>query len=267
MSDRRPTSNAAPTTTHVGGSRSARGAALVAALVLVGVVGLAIAGRTPDAVQPSSPPAVGLGTPVTATSRTAARSPVATGAPSRASGVPAASPFVLPTARPGAQGGLAVILAVGQDLSFTFLSLDPHGTLAASVRLRFPTPARQATLELAELNDDGDQGFDAISTFRLGSGPLTRETAFSGVILDRRIEPHPELDDAPELVRAGYSLRVLAENQQDEYVLWITVNAGEVTASAARDQLLTGRVNGESRRPLTLGDDGLIGHPGMPNSP
>jgi hypothetical protein len=268
MNDRRPTSNAAPTTTHVGGSRSARGAALVAVLVLVGVVGLALAGRTPDVVPPSSAPAVGLASPVVATPRGGVSSPVPTAALPAASELPERSPFVLPSARPGTQGSLAVALAAGGNVSLAFLDRDPHGTLAASVRLRFPRTAAQATLELGEVEaQEGRSRFRAISTFQVGLEPLTPETAQSGVVLDRRVEAHPELGDAHELVRTGYVVRVLAESRLDEYWLWITVSAGEATASAARDPILIERVPGERRLPLTLGDDGLIGHPGMANTP
>ena len=264
MSGRPTPSISPPTTTRVGGGRTARGAAVASALVLAAVVGLAIAGRAPDAATPSPTAAViAVMTPSRATpTPTPLSRPIATGSSVAASPAPAASPFVLPSPRPGAGASLAVVLAAGADVSVTFLQSDPHGTLAAAVRVPFPRGSTDATLQVGEVRgEDGSSTFLPISSFRLGLSPRA-----SGMVLDRRVEPHPELRNVPRLVQTGYVVRVLAESRSDEYRLWITINRGEATATLDEGSLETAD-GARARRPLTLGDDGLIGNPGAPNTP
>lgn len=212
-----------PPTTRIGGGASARGTALVAALALAVVAGLAAAGQSPEPPpQPTTArPAAALATPAPTLTLTPH---VATATPRAAP----ATPFVLPTPESGAWGNLVVVLALGPKRHVTFLREDLAGTLRATLEGSFPRPAQEGMLELVELSTiEGQQLFMTLASFRLPLDPLVPETRRRGKVLDRVIAAHPELP-ATALVRRGYRIRVVAESRQDHFRLLITINVGPV---------------------------------------
>lgn len=243
-----------PGTTRVGGGASARLAAIVAALSLAAVAGVAIIGRAP--VDPTASPSPRAA--VAATPRASATPiPLATPSPTpgRTTAVP--TPRQQPRPRPGAFTDLAVVVSLGRLSQVTFLQEDHKGALHATSRLATSRPAPGGTLGLVELSEGGDVlEWRDIASFRLPLDPQVPPSPESALVLERHVAAHAELEAAPLLVRSGYSLRVYAEGRRAGIVLHITIEPG------AQDGF------GRRRQPIRqLGDDGLIGHPGSPGPP
>ena len=242
-----------PGTTRVGGGASARLAAIVAALILVAVAGLAIIGRPPVDPTPSpSPPAAAAATATARASVTPTVLATPSPTPRRATASP--TPLKQPRPRPGAFTDLAVVVSLGRLSQVTFLQEDHKGALHATSRLATSRPAPAGTLGLVELREGGEVlEWRDIASFRLPLDPHVPKSPETALVLERHVAAHAELEDAPLLVRSGYSLIVYAEGRRSGIVLHITIEPG------AHDGV------GVGREPMRqLGDDGLIGHPGSP---
>ncbi len=219
-------------TTRVGGGGSARLVALVTAGVLGAVVWVGLSGQAADEPAPAQ-----LALP------TAAATARSTLAPRRTPDYE----FIRPTIPLGADG-FGVLALIGSQRYLVVLQEIEVDHLYATMRLPFPRPAAEGTLELAQFwTRDNRPNFVSLGTVRLPLDPLVPETSQQGTVLDRTSPPQLTSSGVPRLVQRGYRLTVRAESRRSFAVLVIDVRIGP-------------------KRQLQ-GDDGIFGWPTILNLP
>lgn len=214
---------------RIGGGPSARLGALVVGVVLVVVIGVAIAGRPP------APPAVSATPPAVAAGETPA---------------PTAVPTEEPTAAP-TPGRPAVFELYGASLLIGTVRyemiLDSIGTSRLSTDIRVPLPRSEANgvLSFNALSSFGSAAtVKSISEWSISLAPLTKAARDRIIVLEVDVPARPKLLNVPPPIRRGYHLIVYARSD-----LLFGVVTMEVTLGP---------------RPGITGDDGLIGWPTGP---
>lgn len=203
-------SDEAPVTTRVGGGASARIAVLVVAVTLAAIVGTAFVNR-----PPAPRPAAGLAVAAATTQPSVAGpSPAATDAP-----LPRRSPLVVNL---GDDAFAAIGLIGGRQYPIV-LADRGDGTLDGRMRLPFPRPDTQGTVELAQLwNRDPSLNFQSIGRWSLPLDPLMPELRGSGTVLTVE-ESAGTLSGDNRLERDGFHMEIRLESRADFGMIFVTV--------------------------------------------
>ncbi len=186
-----------PTTTRLGGRRSAWAGALVVLSLLGGLIWVGVAGR------PSASPK-----PIVAD---ASPSPVPGGA--AATSTPS---VVQPSATPPSElagESFGVSASIGGHQYLAYLDEIEPGYLFTSFRVTNPPEAAEGTLSLDEVwvNRAMDSTV-AVGEWQLPLDPLLSNSQREGTVIDVTVSPRPRLLNVPVPVIRGYHLTVYAKN-------------------------------------------------------
>ena len=187
-----------PTTTRLGGGRSAWVGALVVLSLLAGLVWVGVSGR------PSASPK-----PVAAE---ASATPVPSGA--AATSTPATiGPAPTPPSELDGETFAVTASIGGQKYPALLEELEP-GYLSASFRVPNPPDASEGTLSLDRfwVGSFLDAPV-AVGSWRLPLDPIFSNTEREGTVIDVTMPPHPLLLNVPVPVIRGYHLTVSAKNE------------------------------------------------------
>jgi len=216
-----------PEMARIGGGMNAKVGVAIFAVVLVGVVAVAVAGR------PQAPPA-GLQTP-------AAVADVPSALPT-ATPLPTLQPPP-PPARPDQSYG--VILNVGDVAYMTTLD-RVFGSLSAVVRVPIPLSRSSGTLQFNEITTyTGSQRTQEVASWRIPLTALDDPKRESTVLIEKDVPARPKLLNVPAPLRRGYHVTVSAVNGFLFGLLSVEIKLGPV--------------------PGVDGDDGIFGWPTTKN--
>jgi len=189
--------NKGPEMARIGGGMNARIGVVVFAVVLVGVIGVAIANR---------PQAVPIAAATARPSAVALASETATAAPADPTALP-----LTPPARP--MDSFGVLLNVG-DVGY-MTTLDQLGTDHFSAVLRVPIPlARDSgTLEFNQIRTfNGSQRTEQIGLWRIPLTALDDPKREATELVNREVAARPRLVGVPVPEQRGYHVNVSAVN-------------------------------------------------------
>jgi hypothetical protein len=222
-----PEETTSPATTRIGSGVSARLVALVAVMVLGGVVFVAVGSRPPardPAARPSFSP-LAQATPMPPIGPT--DGPTATpgrplhGRPSR--------PRV-PTILLGADAFAVISQIEGQTYLHVLQEHEP-GRLSGEFRAPFlEWDADGYTLELAQLwtRDERRRNYVALGSWQVDLRPLVPENASGTTILRETVAARPRQRNVPRLVNSGYAITVHVESRGRYGMVFVDVSLGTV---------------------------------------
>jgi len=211
-----------PEMARIGGGMNAKVGVAAVAVILVGVIWVAISGRPPaPPVSAQTPPAVAV--------------------ESSAAATPTPIPTLGPPPPPAPPDqGFGVVVNVG-DVSYMTTLDRLFGKLTAVVRIPIPLSRDNGGLVFNQITTfNGSQRIQQVASWRIPLSALDDPKREPTVVIEKDIPARPKLLNVPEPVRRGYHIEVSALNGLLFGLINVEITLGPVVGITGDDGLIGG---------------------------